>query len=166
VHELEPWAVHIDSIGVGFGIAGMLRERFPQLPVLDINVAAASTAVNRAGKPRFANLRAEVWWRMREKIAGYDFRELDALTLEQLGDTRWFENQRGLIQCEPKDAVRRRTGRSPDRADAVLLAAWEPAVGSFQRPAAGKLVVGTPAVPSKRGQAGGKLGVGSAVRQR
>ena len=44
-----------------------------------------------------------------------------------LSALRYQFNQDGRIQIESKDECRKRLGRSPDRADAVVLAHWHSA---------------------------------------
>ena len=41
---------------------------------------------------------------------------------DELVAIRWKTNSAGKIQLEPKDLLRQRLGRSPDRADAVAMA--------------------------------------------
>jgi hypothetical protein len=54
---------------------------------------------------------------------------------EELASIRWKLNSRGQIQIESKEEMKRRLGRSPDRADMLAmlvdsssdtLAMWEP----------------------------------------
>lgn len=41
---------------------------------------------------------------------------------------RWWENAPGRIQIEEKADVKKRLGRSPDDADALLLSFWDPPI--------------------------------------
>ncbi len=75
----------------------------------------------------FSNKRAESYWRLREALdpAGSptlmipDDKELTA----ELTSLRW-EPQGNNIKAEPKDDQIERLGRSPDKADAVVMAFW------------------------------------------
>jgi hypothetical protein len=50
----------VDSIGIGAGVADMLREK-GYFPVYDVNVAEAASE-----SERFSRLRDELWWKVRE----------------------------------------------------------------------------------------------------
>jgi hypothetical protein len=47
-------------------------------------------------------------------------------TLAQLLETHYEHDLKGRVKVEPKDDIRKRTGRSPDNADALLLAYYHP----------------------------------------
>lgn len=48
----------------------------------------------------------------------------DEALFDELAAPRWRASSGGKIQVEPKDGLRDRLGRSPDRADAVVMAWW------------------------------------------
>lgn len=127
--ETGATAVKIDSIGVGFGVIGELRNLARsgkhRAQIIAVNVAEA------ASEPaKFINLRAEIWWSIgRDLSAGkqgvrWDLSAMDNAdtTVAQLVEPRWDIDPKGRIRVEPKDDVRKRLGRSPDNADALLLA--------------------------------------------
>ena len=72
---------------------------------------------------RFKNRRAEMYWTLRERLeeGAISLADNDEL-MADLAAIRYFFTAQGKIQLETKDEVRRRLGRSPDRADAVALA--------------------------------------------
>ena len=73
-----------------------------------------------ADDPRFANRRAEMWFAMSEWIKrGAALPPLPELVAELSTPTYMFNN--GRFQLEPKDAIKKRLGRSPDLADALAL---------------------------------------------
>lgn len=80
--------------------------------------------IDFAGKPknpRYANKRAEMWFEMAEWIkAGGVIPRDDELIAELCAPTYSFTNT-GKIIIEPKDDVKERLGRSPDKADALAL---------------------------------------------
>lgn len=43
---------------------------------------------------------------------------------DELTAARWTVDSQGRLALEPKDDLRNRIGRSPDRADAVAMAFW------------------------------------------
>lgn len=95
----------------------------------------ASTGVTRDGKLKFANKRAESYWRFREALdpgqTGGSAIALppDQALKEELCAPRWRLERRGVL-LEEKNDIEKRLGRSPDRADAVTmcLSAGEAAV--------------------------------------
>ncbi len=109
-------AVRIDAIGIGYHVATHLSDL--ELPVEPINVASASSAPER-----FINLRAELTWGMRERFrAGAVTGIGDDGLASQLAALRYELTSRGQVQIENKADMRKRIGRSPDRADALMLA--------------------------------------------
>jgi hypothetical protein len=74
---------------------------------------------------RFANIRAEMLWRLREALDPGSGENIalppDERLLAELTAARW--KPRGdMILVEDKDEIRHRLGGSPDRADAVMMA--------------------------------------------
>lgn len=123
VRESGATAVKVDSIGVGFGVIGELRNRrLPGVQVIGVNVS------EKASDPKkFANLRAELWWEVGRGLSerrGWDLSSMDNAdtTVAQLVEPQWEVDASGRIRVEPKDEIRKRLGRSPDNADALLLA--------------------------------------------
>lgn len=126
IRETGATAVKVDSIGVGFGVIGELRNAASRG-----EHAAHIRAVNvgeKASRPgKFANLRAEIWWEIGRGLSerkGWDLSAMDNAdaTVAQLLEPRWDADPQGRIRVEKKDEVIKRLGRSPDNADALLLA--------------------------------------------
>lgn len=126
--EANPSAVKIDAIGIGWGLAAGLRRTFPQLPVHGVVVSEAASKTE--GKQRFKNLRAQIWWQVGRALsrdAAWDLSAVDHdRTLADLAAPKWSEDSSGRIVIESKDDIRKRIGRSPDNADALLLAFYVP----------------------------------------
>ena len=120
--------VNIDVIGIGAAPYDILKAQ--DIPVQPIDVRESSVARDRSGQFGFTNKRAELWWAFREAldpeigedIALPDDRELVA----DLCSARWVEVMRG-IQINKKDDIKKTLGRSPDKAEAVILAAAQTA---------------------------------------
>ncbi len=108
--------VHVDSTGIGAGVFDMLRR--------DGHNVAEFIAAARAGEPdRFTNRRAEAAWTLR-RLLERDMIALppsDDLT-QELVALRWQVDGAGRVQLEDKTLLRGRLGRSPDHADAVMMA--------------------------------------------
>jgi hypothetical protein len=120
--------VKIDEIGVGRGLIGELRNRRDvSARIVPVNVAA------RAREPsKFSNVRAEMWWevgRELSRLGGWDLSVMENAdtTVAQLLQPGWDTAPAGgAIRIESKDEIRKRLKRSPDNADALLLAYYEP----------------------------------------
>ena len=110
----KPDAIAVDGTGVGAGVVDRLREMGNE--VLDVNSS------ERASEPeQFANLRAEMWWKAREMFNQglVSLNADDELALELT--TPIYFLRAGKIQVESKDDIKRRLGRSPDKADAYII---------------------------------------------
>lgn len=123
--------VKIDAIGLGWGVAGLLQrwreEGRHQAEIVPVNVA------EKAGEPeKFHNQRAEMWWNARVLLqpasdgAQQVRLDLDRRALAQLSTPMYRADSSGRIQIEKKIEMKRRGQSSPDRAEAVLLALFEP----------------------------------------
>jgi hypothetical protein len=127
----EPVRVKIDCIGVGWGVTGLLaqwqRERRFTAEIVGVNVAKKAR-----DEMQFSNTRAEMWWNTRRLIQpneeGENVLWLDIGTKElaQLNGPTYSTDSSGRIAIEKKDKMKERGVASPDRAEAILLAAYEP----------------------------------------
>lgn len=113
----------VDVIGVGASVYDSLRNGSNN--VIGVNFGAGSSITDKSGKFKFANIRAEAYWRLREALDP-DYNPTLALPpdRELLGDLcapKW-SIRTGRIYIESKDEIIKRLGRSPDCADALALA--------------------------------------------
>jgi hypothetical protein len=140
--------VKIDTIGVGWGVVGDLTRRGEEgkhhALIVPVNVAR-----NASEPQKFANQRAEMWWNLRTMIQPrqqlmqlmddnavkqvrvdvYDgpvLLDIDTRVKAQLTGPMYRPGSGGSIQIEKKSEMKRRGLRSPDRAEALLLAYFEP----------------------------------------
>lgn len=106
----------IDVIGIGAGVYDRLREQ-------GLNVRSFQGSEKPQRPDRFANKRAESYWRLREELleGRIDLDPADEELAAQLLSIRWRPNSRGLILIESKEEMRKRGLPSPDRADAVAM---------------------------------------------
>jgi hypothetical protein len=113
----------VDVVGVGTSVYDHLRGHANN--VVSINGAEKSHATDKSGELRFANLRAELWWRLREALDPANGFELclppDRELLADLCAPKWSLAYRGIL-VEAKDELMKRIGRSPDKGDAVAYA--------------------------------------------
>lgn len=115
-------SANIDVIGVGASAYDLARQR--RLHVQAVNFAESSNARDKGGSLRFVNKRAECYWRFREALDPNSGAEIalpyDPELEADLCAPRW-QSQANGIKIESKDDIRKRIGRSPDCADAVVL---------------------------------------------
>jgi hypothetical protein len=125
----EPGAtVNVDAIGYGASCYDHLKPGLGNLAV-PVNVGVASDQADKSGKYGFANLRAEIYWRLREALDPDGGSTLaippDSDLFAELTAHR-YEVRSGKIALEKKSDIKERLGRSPDRADALALAHYRP----------------------------------------
>ena len=114
----------VDTIGVGAGVVARLREQ--GLWVEAFQAAARSEGTDESGELQFLNRRAEGWWRLRALLDPARKPTLalppDDLLIGELTAPTYRTTSNGRSQIESKDEIRKRLGRSSDRADAVMMA--------------------------------------------
>jgi len=117
---LSPYTVgqiKVDVIGMGAGVADRLREL--GYAVVDVNVSASSS-----DPEKWPNLRHELWWELRElfhrnEINGVD----DETTIGQATSVKYgFDSRHSMPIIETKEQMKKRGLKSPDRAEALMLA--------------------------------------------
>jgi hypothetical protein len=122
-HRRDRALINVDVVGVGTSVYDHLKGAASG--VVAINGAARSSASDRSGELRFRNLRAELWWKLREALDPSSGEEVclppDREMLADLCAPAWSLGVAG-IQVEGKEDLTRRLGRSPDKGDAVVYA--------------------------------------------
>lgn len=115
--------VHVDVIGVGSSPTDFLRQNDVQ--TIAVSVSNGSNERSADGVFAFRNQRAELWWRMREALDPMSKHPIslppDNGLRADLCAPRWKPGAAGIL-VESKDDIRARIQRSPDRADAVVMA--------------------------------------------
>jgi Terminase-like family. len=117
--------IGVDVIGVGAAAYDAMNDG--KRTVIGVNFGAGSDKYDKSKKFKFANLRAEAYWKLREALDP-DYGATLALPpdKELLGDLcspKW-EVRTGRIYIESKEEIIKRLGRSPDCGDAVAIALW------------------------------------------
>ncbi len=117
MREIGANTLKIDSIGVGKGVLDTLTHRgIDRVYSIQVGEAASDPS-------RFPNLRSEYWWKLRERFEqGRIDIPNDTTLIAQLASVKWKPDNRGRVVVERKDEMRKRGLRSPDRAEAVLMA--------------------------------------------
>ncbi|WP_239405358.1 hypothetical protein [Frankia sp. Cj3] len=119
--------VNIDAGGPGWGIAHGLRVWLKDHKARGTRVVPIRFGEGSKEPDKYANTRAELWWgvgRLFSQGQSWDLSAMDNpdTTCAQLCDPHWHTGPGDRIVIESKDEIRKRTGRSPDNADALLLA--------------------------------------------
>lgn len=112
----RPSEILVDVIGIGAGVLDRLVEL--KLPARGINVSESPSVFAE----RYANLRAELWFKGREWLAQKDcnLAKDEKLGAELVGP-RFRYQSNGKILVESKDDMKKRGVKSPNKADAFLL---------------------------------------------
>lgn len=123
-------SVKVDSIGVGAGLVGELRN-LKELGHHNARVHGVNVSEKATRPDLYYNLRSQLWWecgRLAAESRAFDLSEMENAdaTVAQLLEPRYEHDLRGRVRVEPKDDIRKRLGRSPDNADALLLAYFAP----------------------------------------
>jgi hypothetical protein len=109
-------SVNVDRVGLGEYFARHLQDLGYRVEFVNVASAARRPA-------NFSNLKAELYWSLRERFEKGDIAGLtDELTIQQLASIRFEYNSRGLVVIESKEDARKRGVSSPDRAEALMLA--------------------------------------------
>jgi hypothetical protein len=135
IREHAPTRVKVDAIGIGWGIAGRLEE-LREEGGHDAEIVAVNVGDAARDPTRFPRVRDELWWEVGRELSrtsGWDLRAVDDTTVGQLIAPHYAPDSSGRIKVEPKADTRARLGRSPDDADALLLAFYDP--GTLTDPA-------------------------------
>jgi len=122
-HKFGPQAINVDDIGVGGGVTDMLWEQ--ELPVNGVEVSekAENYAEDTGEAVKFANLRAWGYWKLREAFIEGRVDIDDEELAQELCCIPMEITSTGKIKIPEKDRIKKLLGgRSPDKADAMMLA--------------------------------------------
>jgi len=119
--------LNVDGIGWGAAAKESLQETHSNVVHVGFGEGAGDL-MDKRGTVRFHKLRDYAYWRLRdaldpelgERIALPPDKDLMA----ELASVR-YSSLTGKIKVESKDDIKKRLGRSPDKADAVALAVFE-----------------------------------------
>lgn len=105
----------VDDIGIGGGLVDRLRE------IGEFKVTAFSGAASARDSKEYPNARSQAWFDFADRLASLDLDPDEQLAADLVAPTYKIDSQ-GRRVVEPKSDTKKRLGRSPDRADAVLMA--------------------------------------------
>lgn len=131
----QPVRVKVDTIGVGWGVVSML-QRWREEGRHGSEIVAVNVAERARDATKFASQRSEMWWNMRtliqpkpgpDGVPRQEIRlDIDRKVIAQLTAPMYRSDSSGRIVVEQKAEMKRRGVNSPDRAEALLLAYFEP----------------------------------------
>jgi hypothetical protein len=136
-HKLAEQMTHrstvcrLDIAGIGVSPGDHLEVLRPGKVAFMNGADGALSRRDKSGLLGFMNSRAAWYWNVREMLdplSGVDLAlPPEPELLRELCSVRW-QLIKGGIKMEDKDAIKKRLGRSPDRADALVNALNEPIV--------------------------------------
>ena len=109
----------IDGVGIGAGVIDILRHR--NLNVKEF-IGGASPLYDYTTSLTFFNMRAQGYWTLRNSIKNGELSLPRHQKLaEDLTTVRYHISADKMIKVEPKEDIKKRIGRSPDYADALMM---------------------------------------------
>jgi hypothetical protein len=136
--KYKPDAHCTDVIGIGSGVHDRLMEvqagtDWEDCQIVPVNVgeAPAGWYENIEAKQKFHNLRAQLFWHLREMFKpdknGHSQISIpnDPELKKQLEEIKYKYSSERKIKIEAKDEMKKRLGVSPDKADALALAFYD-----------------------------------------
>ncbi len=125
--------VHIEMDGgLGASVYDILKEQEVK-GLVPITVSGGTTFKDRSGELGFVNVRAAMWWNMRQLLDPAYNSVLKLPPIEELildlSTPKWEMMKNATIKLESKDSIASRIGRSTDYGDSVCLAFWSASRG-------------------------------------
>jgi len=107
----------LDAGGLGVGVYDNIKHN-PRVNIEAVNFAQAPS------KDMYLNIRSEMYCEAAQAIKDGFYIDTSANKelVEELRNTQVFVNEKNKLQIIAKEDIRKRIGRSPDRADALVLA--------------------------------------------
>lgn len=110
-------SVNVDEVGQGYYF--MLHLQDLGFPVRGVSAGATDGVL----RDRFANWKAQLFWHLRERAQNGDLGGIiDGMEQAQLAVIRYEHDSHGRVVIESKEKLRDRGVKSPDRAEADMLA--------------------------------------------
>lgn len=128
MHMRDAAMVNLDLGGGWGGSCFDFLKSNDMVSLTGIVPGGASTGRTIDGRLTFKNVRAEMWWRMREALDPQSEHKIalppDPEIRAELASPKWKITSGNAIQLEEKADIKKRLGRSPDKGDAVVMAWW------------------------------------------
>lgn len=120
-HNLKRATINVDDDGVGGGVTDRLREVLSEK-----NMRVEVNPCHNGGKARdqhYANWATESWFALRDRFTSGDISiPRDDVLTAQLATRKYRVTSSDKLILEDKPSYKKRSGHSPDRADALVLA--------------------------------------------
>ena len=114
--EDSPDIVRIDNIGIGWGVYGVLADKFGS------RVESADSRKQAGNTDKFYNKRAEMYWTLREKFEkGLISIPDDTDLIDELSAIKTSYEGGGKLKIAEKAKIKQEIGHSPDEADALAI---------------------------------------------
>lgn len=112
----------VDRGGVGAGSLSTLLEE--GLSAIGVHWGQGSE-----DKLQYENLKAQQFWELRQALLDGEaaiapLGDEEESLQDEFASIFWYENAKGKICIEPKEATKKKLGFSPNRADATVLGYW------------------------------------------
>jgi phage terminase large subunit len=133
-HPAERPRVKVDVIGYGASAFDCL-VRSEEVEAMAINVGEAATVASEDGQPEYGLLRDQLWFGVQQWLRAGGAIPRDSKLEAELVAAHYGFTATGAVKVEPKEKIKERLKRSPDRADALCLAVYTPPqafVGRFE----------------------------------
>lgn len=133
-NPLEYWSIKVDDTGVGGGVTDNLVHMANKQPLYHYRTVPVNFGQATTDPIKFFNFRTEMFWTLAErfkkhKIALPNDPELAA----ELASIRFHLTPKKQIRIEDKDEIKKRVGKSPDKADALALAFAKSGYAKYQQ---------------------------------
>lgn len=116
----------VDDTGVGGGVTDLLKEHFQGTGV---SIVAVNFGSKARDSERFANLKTEIFWNLREDFENGIISILDEPRLiYELPSIMYEINSKGQLRIVGKDKMKKMGMKSPDYADSLAIAHY----GSYE----------------------------------
>jgi hypothetical protein len=117
--------INVDEVGIGYYMLRHLQD-------LGFNAVGVNVGEAPRNREKYINRKAELYWGLRQRFQAGDIDGLeDEVAIAQLTGIRYSHNARGQVVIESKDDARKRGVKSPDRAEAIMLAFASDSAASF-----------------------------------
>lgn len=116
--------IRVDDTGLGGGVTDALNQELKRnVEKYHYRVIPINFGESAQDKVKFYNRRAEMYWNLRELIINKKIAlPKNEQLANELASIRYEYTPKQQIKIEAKDEIKKRTGRSPDLADALALA--------------------------------------------
>jgi hypothetical protein len=132
---IDPKCVGVDGVGVGAGTVNKANEMKFKVRDLKGNAKPIPFVLREPGDDdsivnatveaeRYANLRSQMWWRMREDLRLHRIGLPNDPELFKDLTTPTYTTQNGKITVESKEEIQKRLGRSPNKGDSCVYGNW------------------------------------------